>query len=105
MTAIPSPIPASGERPSSMGHLPGTLTQAVLLSRYQFRDYLRASRFILMMAIVGIIGALLTYVLYYFNGAGLNSSADAFYGTLWAGGVTVVIIFSGIIFGGDADRR
>jgi len=91
-----------GSVPPSLGRLPGTLTQALLLSRYQFRDYLRARRFILMMAIVAFIGAILSYVLYYFNGAGLNSDADSFYGTLWAGGVTVVIIFSGIIFGGDA---
>jgi ABC-2 type transport system permease protein len=82
--------------------VPGTIAQAVLLSRYQFRDYLRSQRFILMLAIVGAIGAILTVVLYHFNGAGLTGSGDAFYGTTWAGGVTVVIIFSGIIFGGDA---
>jgi ABC-2 type transport system permease protein len=86
----------------SLGHVPGTLAQAVLLSRYQFRDYLRSRRFVLMMAIVAVIGALLSFVLYHFNGAGLTGSSDAFYGTLWAGGVTIVIIFSGIIFGGDA---
>jgi len=59
-----------------------------------------------MMAIVGVIGAILTFILSYYNGSdtvrGLTSSSDAFYGSFWAGGVTVVIIFSGIIFGGDA---
>ena len=82
--------------------LPGTLAQALLLSRYQLRDYLRARRFVLMMAIVGIIGAIITFVLSYYHGAGLNGDPDAFYGSLWGGGVYVVIIFSGIIFGGDA---
>jgi ABC-2 type transport system permease protein len=86
----------------TMGHVPDTVAQAILLSRYQFRDYLRSRRFILMLSIVAVIGAILTIVLAYYNGAGLTDSADAFYGTLWAGGVTVVIIFSGIIFGGDA---
>jgi len=85
-----------------MGQVPNTFSQAVLLSRYQFRDYLRSSRFILMMAIVAVIGSILSIVLSYYHGAGLTGSADAFYGTLWAGGATVVIIFSGIIFGGDA---
>jgi ABC-2 type transport system permease protein len=92
--------PATGA--PSLGSVPDTFAQAILLSRYQFRDYLRSSRFILMMGIVAVIGAILSIVLYHFNGAGLSGSADAFYGTLWAGGVTVVIIFSGIIFGGDA---
>jgi ABC-2 type transport system permease protein len=92
----------SAESAPSMGQVPDTFAQAILLSRYQFRDYLRSRRFVLMMAIVAVIGAILTTVLAYFNGAGLTGSADAFYGTLWAGGVTVVIIFSGIIFGGDA---
>jgi len=85
-----------------MGHVPDTFAQAILLSRYQFRDYLRSRRFILMLSIVAVIGAILTIVLAYYHGAGLTDSADAFYRTLWAGGVTVVIIFSGIIFGGDA---
>ena len=101
MTTVNAPAPSSGA-PPVLGQVPGTLTQALLLSRYQFRDYLRSSRFILMMAIVGFIGAILSIVLSYFHGAGLNGSADGFYGTLWAGGVTIVIIFSGIIFGGDA---
>jgi ABC-2 type transport system permease protein len=96
------PIPSAAGPGPTLGRLPGTLHQAVLLSRYQLRDYLRARRFILMMAIVAVIGGILSYVLYYFNGAGLNGSADTFYVNLWAGGVTVVIIFSGIIFGGDA---
>jgi len=90
----------------TLGHVPDTVRQALLLSRYQFRDYLRARRFILMMAIVGVIGGILTFVLSYFHDSstvqGLVSSSNAFYGSLWAGGVGVVIVFSGIIFGGDA---
>jgi ABC-2 type transport system permease protein len=92
----------TGGSPPVLGQVPGTIAQALLLSRYQFRDYLRSRRFVLMMAIVAVIGALLSFVLAYFHGAGLTGSSDAFYGSLWAGGVTVVIIFSGIIFGGDA---
>ncbi|MGP8076042.1 MAG: ABC transporter permease [Thermoplasmata archaeon] len=91
---------------TTMGVVPGTLAQALLLSRYQFRDYLRSRRFVLMMLIVAAIGGILSFVLAYFNSnaavQGLLSSADAFYGSAWAGGVTIVIIFAGIIFGGDA---
>ena len=100
--ATPAPSPGLPAGSSSASRLPGTWAQALLLSRYQFRDYLRSRRFILMMSIVGVIGAIITLVLYHYNGAGLSGSADAFYGSLWGGGVYVVIIFSGIIFGGDA---
>jgi len=86
--------------------VPGTFAQALILSRYQLRDYLRARRFILMMGIVAVIGAILSFVLAYYHGSatvqGLTASSDALYGSLWGGGVYVVIIFSGIIFGGDA---
>jgi ABC-2 type transport system permease protein len=98
---LPSPTLGT-PRPPSLGRVPGTLAQAFLMSRYQLRDYLRSRRFVLMMAIVGVLGAILTFVLYHFHGAGLSGSADAFYGSLWVGGVGIVIIFSGIIFGGDA---
>ncbi|MGA8604424.1 MAG: ABC transporter permease [Thermoplasmata archaeon] len=103
-TAIPfAPVARGG---STLGEVPGTVQQALLLSRYQFRDYLRSRRFILMMIIVAAIGAILSFVLAYFNSAaavqGLLSSSNAFYGSAWAGGVTIVIIFAGIIFGGDA---
>jgi ABC-2 type transport system permease protein len=101
VTTVDVPV-RTGGAPPVLGRVPGTLHQALLLSRYQFRDYLRSRRFVLMMAIVGVIGALLSFVLAYFNGAGLTGTAAAFYGSLWAGGVTIVIIFSGIIFGGDA---
>jgi len=99
----------AGARPSTdgtLGSVPGTIAQALILSRYQLRDYLRARRFVLMMSIVGVIGAILTFILSYYHDSdtvrGLTSSSNAFYGSLWAGGVTVVIVFSGIIFGGDA---
>jgi ABC-2 type transport system permease protein len=97
-----------GDHPSSatIGSVPVTWRQSLLLSRYQFRDYLRSRRFILMMVIVAAIGAILSFILAYYHGSdvvsGLTSSADSFYGSLWGNGVYVVIIFAGIIFGGDA---
>jgi ABC-2 type transport system permease protein len=105
MASATSTIPGAAGT-VTMGTVPTTTRQALLLSRYQFRDYLRSRRFVLMMTIVAVIGAILSFVLAYFNSSatvqGLIASSDAFYGSTWAGGVTVVIIFSGIIFGGDA---
>lgn len=88
--------------PAQLGRVPGTWTQAVLMSRYQFRDYLRAQRFVLMMAIVAIIAAILTAAVLHFRPAGLIDSPTGFFGSFWVGGVEVLIIFAGIIFGGDA---
>ncbi|MFY9717802.1 MAG: ABC transporter permease [Thermoplasmata archaeon] len=99
-------LSAGAVRPNKLGTVPGSLVQALLMSRYQFRDYLRSRRFVLMMVIVAVIGAILSFVLAYFHTSsavmGLVASSDAYYGSTWAGGVTIVIIFSGIIFGGDA---
>ena len=104
--ATAAPTESSPRTGTTMGEVPGTIEQALLLSRYQFRDYLRSRRFILMLAIVAVIGGILSFILAYYNGsstvAGLTSSSDAFYGSLWGGGAYVVIIFAGIIFGGDA---
>jgi ABC-2 type transport system permease protein len=80
-------------------------TQVLKLARYQFRDYLRSRRYILMMVIVGIIGFILTAVVAYFRPTGLVGLASdnlAFYGSFWGGGATVIIVFAGVIFGGDA---
>jgi len=86
----------------AIGTVPGTFSQAMILSRYQFRDYLRSRRFILMISIVIAVGAILTTVVAYFRPSGLIDNADDFYGGLWAGGAAFVILFAGIIFGGDA---
>ncbi|MCI4345960.1 MAG: ABC transporter permease [Thermoplasmata archaeon] len=95
-STAPSP-PARHERTPV-----GSLEQAFKLTRYQLRDYFFSRRFILMMAIVAIIGAILTAVVGYYRPPAFLANSDAFYATLWGSGVTVVIVFAGVIFGGDA---
>lgn len=91
---------------STIGQVPETWRQSILLSRYQLRDYLRSRRFILMMLLVVGIGAIISFIVAYYHNsatiAGLTSTSDAFYGTFWGGGVYAVIILAGVIFGGDA---
>jgi ABC-2 type transport system permease protein len=103
LAAAETPPPTSG---GTLGTVPGTLTQALILSRYQFRDYLRSRRFILMMGIVLASGAILTGVVGYYRHssvtAGLLDNANDLYGGLWAAGAAFVILLAGIIFGGDA---
>ena len=89
-------------RDVALGTVPSTIDQTLILSRYQFRDYLRSRRFLLMVAIVAAVGAILTTLVAYYRPAGLIGSASAFYGSLWAGGISFLIVLAGIIFGGDA---
>ena len=86
---------------ASAGGLPTDEHQAFRLMRFQFRDYLRSRRFLLMTALTLVIAAIVTLVVAHFRG-GLVSSPTAFYGSLWGGGVGVLIVFAGIIYGGDA---
>jgi ABC-2 type transport system permease protein len=76
--------------------------QVLKLSGYQLRDYVFSRRFILMIGLVAIIGAILTAVVGYYRPSSFLASPGAFYATTWGGGVTIVIIFAGVIFGGDA---
>ncbi len=93
---------APGEvAPSGAGALPSDEHQAFRLMRFQLRDYLRSRRFLLMTALTLAIGVILTVVVAHYRG-GLVSSPAAFYGSFWGGGVVVLIVFAGIIYGGDA---
>ena len=94
--------PPLGSPDGSLGVVPDTVRQVLILSRYQFRDYLRSRRFILMLSIVAAVGVILTTVIAYFRPATLLDNSNDFYGGLWAGGATFLILFAGIIFGGDA---
>jgi ABC-2 type transport system permease protein len=76
--------------------------QAVKLTRYQLKDYLFSRRFVLMMGIVVAIGAIVTAIVGYYRPPSFLANSSSFYATLWGGGATVVIIFAGVIFGGDA---
>ncbi|MCI4348858.1 MAG: ABC transporter permease [Thermoplasmata archaeon] len=93
--------PQGGGRTAIAATLPGTLDQIVRLTRFQFRDYLRSRRFILMFAIVGVIGLILTSVVGYFRPAFISDPL-AFYGSLWGGGVPFVVVLAAVIYGADA---
>ena len=82
--------------------VPTTTNQILELSRFQMRDYLRSRRFVLMLGLVAAIGAILTAIVGYYRPAEFLGSSGEFYGTMWGSGVTIVIVFAGVIFGADA---
>jgi ABC-2 type transport system permease protein len=95
---LPAPVRSDG----ALGSVPGSWTQALLMSRYQFRDYLRSRRFLLMMGIVAAISVIFISLVAYYRPPSLISSGTAFFGMVWVGGVEILIIFAAIIYGGDA---
>ena len=85
--------------------VPGSYEQVTKLARYQLREYLRSLRFIVLLGIVAIIGAIITTIVGYYHttaASGLVSNTLAFYGSLWGGGVNAVVVLSAVFFGGDA---
>jgi ABC-2 type transport system permease protein len=96
-----APSSPAGGGAATLGELPGTLQQILRLTRFQFRDYLRSRRFILMFAIVGVIGVFLSSVVGYFRPSFISDPLS-FYGTLWGSGVPIVVVLAAVIYGADA---
>jgi len=82
--------------------VPGTLLQILILARWQWRDFLRSRRFLILLGIIAIIGAVLTAVIGYYRPGGMLSASTNFYRNIWGNGVTLVILLAGILLGGDA---
>lgn len=83
-------------------HVPTTLRQIGILSRYQLRDYMRSLRFVILYGLVVAVAAILTAVIAYYRPAAFLTNPDALYGTAWGGGVAFVIVLTAVFFGGDA---
>ena len=92
---------AEGARGRQGHQLPRTPNQLLILARWQWRDYLRSRRFLILFGIVTAVGVIISAVTAYFR-PGFINSPTAFYGALWGGAVTFPIVLSGIFFGGDA---
>ncbi|HTW55952.1 MAG TPA: ABC transporter permease [Thermoplasmata archaeon] len=86
--------------------VPPSTVQIPKLARFQLHEYVRSRRFIALVAIIAVIGAILTTVIAYYRAqltsGGLLSGGLAFYGSFWGGGVDLVIVLSAVFFGGDA---
>ncbi len=82
-------------------HVPDSMEQVRKLTRYQLREYLRSRRFVSLIIIVAVIGAVLTFVVGYYRSSVISTNA-AFYGSFWGEGATLVIVLAAVFFGGDA---
>jgi ABC-type transport system involved in multi-copper enzyme maturation permease subunit len=63
------------------------------MAKYNFLNYFRARRFYVMLAIVLLISGLLTVAIGYYRPAGLlQGTVLGFYGTVWGGFVSLLVI-------------
>ena len=105
MAAAP-PVPTTTATPSPHLRVPRSFDQVFKLTRYQLREYVSSRRFVVLLAIVAAIGAIITLILVRFADNplvhGLRTNPLAFYGSFWGGGAGGVIVLAAVIFGGDA---
>jgi ABC-2 type transport system permease protein len=86
----------------SANKVPGSMAQVVVTMKYTFRDYLRSRRFVILLFIGLLISALLTFVVAYFRPAGILDKPLDFYATWWGSTSSLIVVLSGVFFGGDA---
>jgi ABC-2 type transport system permease protein len=90
------------ESQTNVSRVPNSMAQVGVTMRYTFLDYLRSRRFVILLAIMLIISAILTSVVGYYRPASFLSSPLSFYSGWWGMSVTFIVVLSGIFFGGDA---
>lgn len=73
-----------------------------VMAKYELLNYFRSRRFFILLIIGLIISSILTAVVAYYGVSSFASDALGFYSFWWGNSVTLVVILSGIFFGGDA---
>ena len=89
--------------PIGVPSLPTSIAQVGTITKYELLNYFRSRRFFVLLIIGIAISAIFTAVVGYYGIAYLNlTSALGFYSFWWGNSITLVVILSGIFFGGDA---
>ena len=93
----------NNQETSSPGVVPGSMAQVGIVVKYTFLDYFRSRRFAILLAITLAISVLLTAIVgYYRPSSFLDNQVLGFYNSWWGMTASLVVILSGIFFGGDA---
>ncbi len=87
--------------------VPSSMSQVGIIMKYTFLDYIRSRRFFILLIITLLASVLLTVLVAYYRPFNFLENSLSFYSNWWGGGATLststlVIILSGIFFGGDA---
>lgn len=82
--------------------LPSSGSQLITVAKYEFRNYFGSRRFYVLLAIALIVSALLTYVVAARRPVSFLDNSLDFYSSWWGRIAGLMVILSGIFFGGDA---
>lgn len=82
--------------------LPSSLQQIGISTRYELLNYFRSRRFLVLLIIMLIISALLTFVVWHSGISNFSSTSLGFYSTWWGFSANILVIFCAVFFGGDA---
>ena len=88
--------------PVGVPSLPSSIAQVGTITKYELLNYFRSRRFFVLLIIGVAISALLTALVAYYGVGSFAASALGFYSFWWGNSITLVVILSGIFFGGDA---
>ena len=82
--------------------VPSGLAQCGVQAEFEFQNYLRSTRFYILLAIMATIGIAIMAVIYVYKPSTSVSSPVAFYSAWWGSVVNLCVILTGIFFGADA---
>jgi len=99
LSATPQPQPPF-ERANNK--VPSGLAQCRVQTEFEFLNYLRSTRFYILLVIVVTIGIAIMAVMYVYKPSTYLSSPIAFYSVWWGTIVKLCVILTGIFFGADS---
>jgi ABC-2 type transport system permease protein len=79
-----------------------SFAQVWIVTKYNFLNYFRARRFYVMIAIVLLIGGLLTFVIAYRRPPEILLDDLVFLSLAWGSFISLIVVLSAAFFGGDA---
>jgi ABC-2 type transport system permease protein len=82
--------------------LPNSLSQVGIVTKYELLNYFRSRRFFVLLIIGLLISGLLTALVGYYRPSGFVDTPLHFYAGWWGNFAILIIVLSGIFFGGDA---
>lgn len=98
MTANPETQPFQ----RANNRVPSSFTQCIVQAEFEFQNYLRSTRFYILLAIITTIGLAIMAVMYVYRPPAYVSSSSSFYSVWWGGIVGLCVVLTGIFFGADA---
>lgn len=82
--------------------VPSGLAQCSAQAEFEFMNYLRSTRFYILLTILATIGIAIMAVMYVYKPSAYLTSPVSFYSVCWGSLVGLCVILTGVFFGADA---